>query len=145
MSRGQFDLGRKALYMVVVVFVLIFIFFYMSTLMNNHFAKTVKDVDRISTEIIASNLLVSSSCLAYEDPKVSRTYIGVIDLEKLTVNLGSCLPYNDRPFRVSVAGKEINFGLKEGTSSVSLKHPVLVRDGADSFYSVLVVEAGYVR
>lgn len=143
--RGQFDFGRKALYMVVVFFVLVFMFYYMSTLMNNHYARAVVDSDLISTELIASNLIVSPRCLAYEDPVVSRVYVGVVDLSKLTVNLDSCIPYNDRPFKVSVAGKEINFGLKEGANRNSLKRLVLVRNGTEVFGSVLSVGAGYVR
>lgn len=131
--------------MIVVFFVLVFMFFYMSTLMNNHYAKAVVDSDLISTELIASNLIVSPRCLAYEDPVIHRVYVGVVDLSKLAVGLDSCLPYNDRPFRVTVAGKEINFGLKEGADSISVERLVSVRNGTEVFGSVLSVEDGYVR
>ncbi len=145
MSKGQFDLGRKALYMIVVVFVLIFVFFYMSALMNNYYAETVVDSDRMSTELIASNLLISPNCLAYTEKSIPRAYLGVIDLEKFTDNIDSCLPYSDRPFKVSVAGKSLNFGLKEGQKSYKIERLVLVKNSTGMFPSVFVLEDGYVR
>ncbi len=145
MSRGQFDIGRKALYMVIVVFALILMFFYMSALMNNYYARTVSNADRISAEIIASNLLVSPLCLAYVDPNVPRVYLGVVDFSKVVINLDSCLPYNDRPFRITLADKTLNFGLKDNANSAVLERMVLVRDGNSVFPSKMVVEAGYVR
>lgn len=140
-----FDIGRKAIYMTMVVFVLIFMLFYMSSLMNNYYAKTVIDSDRISTELIASNLLISPSCLAYVDPEIKRTYLGIVDFEKFTVNLDACLPYNDRPFRLTIADKTLSFGLKEGVSTYVVERPVLVRDGDRVFSSMLILEDGYVR
>ena len=145
MKRAQFDLGRKALYMIVVVFILIFIFFYMSTLMNNYYASTVIDSDRMSTELIASNLLLSPDCLAYSEPDLPRTYLGVVDLGKFTMQIDGCLPYTDRPYRISVAGRTLNFGLKEGARIYRIERPVLVRNGTDMFPSTLVMEDGYVR
>lgn len=145
MKRAQFDLGRKALYMIVVVFILVFIFFYMGTIMNNYYAEAVVDSDRISTELIASNLLLSPNCLAYSEKDLPRTYLGVIDIDKFAMQIERCLPYTDRPYRISVAGKTLNFGLKEGVKTYRIEHPVLVRNGTEFFPSVFVLEDGYVR
>lgn len=145
MSRGQFDLGRKALYLVIVVFVLIFVFFYMSSLMNNYYARTVVDSDRISSELIASNLLVSQNCLAYYDAELDRTYLGIVDLDKFGANLETCLPYADRPFKVTIAGKSLSFGLREGARVYKVERPILVKNGTSYFPSVMVLEDGYVR
>lgn len=139
------DLARKAIYMIFVCLVLFFLFYYMGSMMDNYYAKTVIDSDRISSELIASNLLASPGCLAYYDPELGRTYLGVVDLGKFTVNLDACLPYNDRPFSLTIEGRTISFGLKDGVRTYTVRRPVLVRDGDRVFPSVMVLEDGYVR
>ena len=145
MKRAQFDFGRKALYMLIAVFVLILMFTYMGMLMNNFYAETVVDSDRISTELIASNLLMSPNCLAYSEKDLPRVYLGIVDIDKFTMQIDRCLPYTDRPYRISIAGKTLNFGLKEGTKTYRIERPVLVRNGTELFPSTLVMEDGYVN
>jgi len=144
-SRGQFDLGRKAIYMIIVVFILIFIFFYISVLMNNYYAKSVVDSDSISSGLIMNNLLSSGDCLAYQDKSLQRTYMGIVDMGKFRINLDACLPYNERPFRLTVMNQTLNFGVKEGANTYRVERPVLVKIDEDFVPGVIILEGGYVR
>lgn len=81
-KKGQYDLGRKALYLIVVIFFLTIMFIYLNTTFGQFDLKILKATDKVTSELIAMTTFISPQCFAYVEPSTGRAYPGIIDLSR---------------------------------------------------------------
>lgn len=82
MKKGAYDIGRKAIYMLLVVFVLAVIFLNANNIFSKYQQRITQDASKIENRLILLEMTTSPKCLAYEDPETKRVYQGVIDIRK---------------------------------------------------------------
>ncbi|MBU2638705.1 MAG: hypothetical protein KJ955_07055 [Nanoarchaeota archaeon] len=101
--KASFDLSRKALYFILVLFVVTFIFLYMHAAIIKQGTKGITHRGSVSGQLIAAEALTSSRCFAYYDEELDRAYPGVIDFDKIKAGLKlGCLQYAQNPFKISI-------------------------------------------
>ena len=124
-TKGAYDLGRKAVYMVVVLLIISVLFVYVTNKVADFQAGKIKALNLIEKQFIADRLL---SCFAFEQN--GRTHLGIIDKSKLNKNvLGKC--FNNA--LLSIKSDEIYVTLGQGI--IQLYKPVLVFDKSTESYS----------
>lgn len=102
-KRGSYDLSRKALYFILVLFVITFIFLYMHAAIVKQGTKGITHKESITGQLIAAEALMSSRCFAYYDEEIGRAYPGVIDYDKIKGGIKTgCLQYAQSPFKISI-------------------------------------------
>jgi len=128
-KKGGYNLGRKAVYYIIVIFVLTFIFLYMRNALVDYNDTVTRDADQIEGAIIAAEALFSPKCFVYYDEEIGRAYPGIIDMAKFDDKVFGkvCLPYIDDPYRFKLLDKVIGKDIEE--SFETLKAPVLILDG----------------
>lgn len=129
MKRGQYDLGRKAIYLIIALFVLTFIFFYTSRTFADYNAKVIDETDWIENVLIISEIINSPNCFAFYDYEIGRAYPGIMDPAKLALGkLGDkCLVFTKKKVMVEIDGKEIG---ESAGDFISVPRTVLVKDPA---------------
>ncbi|MEK6864278.1 MAG: hypothetical protein AABX27_03225 [Nanoarchaeota archaeon] len=97
--KGSYDISRKTLYFILVLFVLAFIFIYMAGTINKYYGISMDERDAVMAHIMSSEAIFSRWCFAYYDESTGRAYPGFIDADKFKKPLNpSCLRYADVPF-----------------------------------------------
>jgi hypothetical protein len=144
MKKGAFDLGRKALYMIVVVLILTVVFLYMRHMVLSYTSEVVSNVDRVEKEVIVQKMLFSPECLAYKDTESGRVYPGTIVLGKVSDNLGkNCLKFIKRPVKLRVLMGKTSGGSYSGFEGTDVeRRSVIVRDGKKVYNGILEVSIG---
>ncbi len=129
-SRAAYNLGRKTIYFIIVIFVVSFMFLYLRNAITSYNDDVVRDYGQIESGIIVAEALTSPKCFAYYDDKAERVYPGKIDYEKFNQEKldGNCMMYIENSFRLRLLNKTLERGEeKEWETIVS---PVLVfKDG----------------
>ena len=139
--RSQYDIGRKALYLLVALFILTFIFFYTQSTFASYAAEAVDETEWIESTLILSELINYPACFTYFDQELVRAYPGVMDIRKLrSGSFGQgCLASTEREVFVRIGSIEVG---EEPPESLSLKKAVLVRDGGDIEQKMMEVKVG---
>ena len=97
--KGSYDISRKTLYFILVLFVLAFIFIYMAGTINKYYGISMDERDAVMAHIMSSEAIFSRWCFAYYDESTGRAYPGFIDADKFKKPLNpSCLRYADAPY-----------------------------------------------
>ncbi len=142
MRKGQYDIGRKTIYFIVVIFFLTFIFLYMRGVVVGSDEDLYYNLHHAKAELILQQLSTSPNCFAYHDAEISRTYPGILDSEKLTKDsIDSCMKFYEG-FNVKVGDK-----LFKGTELKpihTVQRPVLLMEGDGLKRETLTVEVANV-
>ena len=89
-----------------MTFLIILYFFVIASIVSSGINREVQ-IGKMSNEIYASRLILSESCLGYNDG--ARSHIGIIDAEKLTPErLDSCLKNSRFSAKLDVAYNSLN-------------------------------------
>ncbi|MFH1065788.1 MAG: hypothetical protein V1734_04770 [Nanoarchaeota archaeon] len=97
--KGSYDISRKTLYFILVLFVLAFIFIYMAGTINKYYGISMDERDAVMAHIMSSEAIFSHWCFAYYDESTGRSYPGFIDVDKFKKPLNPlCLRYVDVPY-----------------------------------------------
>ncbi|MDP2909424.1 MAG: hypothetical protein Q8N77_06490 [Nanoarchaeota archaeon] len=108
MKKGAYDLGRKAVYYIVVVVIIAVLFLYITNNFRNY------QIIRLSTLDKATDLVMVQAalkCLSQKDTETGRTYMYKIDESKLEkealINcLGKDKPYNNKAIKIEIKIKD---------------------------------------
>lgn len=128
MKKGAYDFTRTVLYYIIVLFFITAMFLTLHSVIYNSNKAFVENMDETFGKIMINKALISSSCFAYHNEKIDRTYPGIIDFEKFNEEqLKKCLKYyhNDLMFRIE--DKQIGKG-SWGTWERS-KIPIVLKKG----------------
>lgn len=106
MKKAQYDIGRKAIYYIIVLFFLTFIFLYLRGVIVGSNEDLYYNLHRAKAELILQQLSTSPDCFAYYDEDTYRTYPGIIDPNKLNTVKLNCVKFY----------KGFNAGIKDGVS-----------------------------
>lgn len=139
-KKGAYDIGRKWLYIVIAIFVIIFIFFYMRSAILKFNTDTVYNTERIKGGMIAAQAVMSPKCFAYYDAETERTYPGIIDMDKFNNNnLGkNCMIYASSAYSIRLKGKTVqNIPGAEGKEKIVA--PVLAMEGGSLSNEVMEI------
>ncbi len=99
-KKGVFLTTFEYIKMGFYTFIIIFYFFGIYMLVNYAVNREV-DIGNIASEVYASRLLYSDSCLAFNDG--IRTYVGVIDAKKFdNSRIDSCFTKKDFAAKISL-------------------------------------------
>lgn len=130
MKKAQFDLSRKTVYYLLVLFILAFIVLSMNNVIKSGNIKDISLLGRSAGNILVAEIVTSSGCFAEHDGDLDRNYPGIIDIDKLNEKkLSSCGKYFQDKFYISLGDTKIGdsgFGGKE------FSRPVLLKDGSFS-------------
>lgn len=120
MKKGAYDLGRKALYYIVAIMIIAFIFVYVSNALYKQQGKGLENLNSIKG-IGAINQV--NSCFYYEDKELGRIYANTVDMEKFKQeNLENC---SEIPMRVTLTKLE-----KEPKQQITLTYqPENIKEG----------------
>ncbi|MDD4877808.1 MAG: hypothetical protein PHO02_02100 [Candidatus Nanoarchaeia archaeon] len=107
-KRGSYDISRKTLYFIIVLFVLAFIFIYTAGTISKHYTISSKNKDAVMGQILLQETIYSPYCLAYYDETTGRTYPGIIDESKYNGEKNKlCRRYlGDIPYAISMTGSD---------------------------------------
>ncbi|RME55152.1 hypothetical protein D6777_01425 [Candidatus Woesearchaeota archaeon] len=98
-KKAQYDFARKAVYLIVVVFVLTFLFVSLYGFFFKSNEGLIKKLNKEHLSTLTKSFLYSANCFAYSDDYSGRVYPGTIDLSKFnneTLQNGKCaLFYKD--------------------------------------------------
>lgn len=106
MKKAQYDLGRKAIYYIIVLFFLTFIFLYLRGVIVGSNEDLYYNLYKAKAELILQQLSTSPDCLAYYDEDINRAYPGIIDNDKLSAERLDCVRFYDG----------FNAGIRDGAS-----------------------------
>jgi hypothetical protein len=124
-TKGAYDLGRKAVYMVVVLLIISVLFVYVTNTVADFQGSKIKALGLIEKQLTADRLL---SCFAFEQNE--RVHLGIMDKSKLNGNtLNKC--FKDASLSIKV--DEIYVTL--GSGIVQFYKPVLIFDKNTESYS----------
>ena len=99
MAKGAYDIGRKALYLVIVVIIIIIAFTYMDVAIGNFRIKTYGLAGDLENFVVLENVI---KCISKEENGILKRQ--EIDYQKLEF-LESCLN-TKKPIKVEILGKE---------------------------------------
>jgi len=110
-KKAIFNPVEIMIYIVAVIIVALFIAFATFNYLNEKI-----DTTNLETFLLTKKLVYSDSCLAYSDS--TKTYIGIIDLEKLNnERLNNCFTKNNFGYKVSLY--DINNKIVKTTSNLN--------------------------
>lgn len=109
MKKGAYDLGRKAVYYIVVVVIIAVLFLYITNNFRNYQVVRLSTLDKATDLVMVQAAL---KCLSQKDTETGRTYMYKIDESKLEkealINcLGKDKPYANKAIKIEIKGKEI--------------------------------------
>lgn len=88
MRKAQYDLSRKAMYYILVIFVIAAMFIYLANSFDKYRKKSIEHADDLANLIAVTKVVY---CLSYEDGN-GKIHTGVLDQDKFTKEkLTSCL------------------------------------------------------
>ena len=122
--KGQFDLSRKAIYYIIVLFVLAFIVIYMNNVIKSSNLRDISNLGKASGNQLVAELITSPSCFTFFDTDIGRSYPGIIDATRLNdETLSGCARFFPDKFSASING--LDLGDKD-FSGKQFSRPVLV-------------------
>lgn len=109
MKKGAYDLGRKAIYYIVVIIIIAVLFVYITNNFRKYQITMLSTLDTATDSAMVNNVV---RCVSQKDADTGRVYFGKIDESKLdkdylTKCLGSDKPYTDKSVKIEIDGKEI--------------------------------------
>lgn len=128
MKKAQFDLSRKAVYYLIVLFVLAFIVISMNNVIKSGNLKDISLLGKSAGNLLVAELITSPNCFTDYDEDIGRAYPGIIDDGKFNEDaLSSCGKYFQDKFYLSLDNEKIGdteFAGKE------ISRPILLKDGS---------------
>ncbi|MFH1638179.1 MAG: hypothetical protein ABIB71_07165 [Candidatus Woesearchaeota archaeon] len=144
MRKGQYDIGRKTLYFIVVLFFVTFVFLYLKAVIDDSNNELFLRLHKAKAEIILQQLSTSPDCFAYYDQELARPYPGIIDSEKFLLERLKCVRFYSA-FNVELRGdKTLNLSQTEFKAIHSVERPVLIRKNGGLEKGTLFVEVANV-
>lgn len=121
---AQFDLSRKSVYYIIVLFVLAFMVIYMNNVIRSSNMRDVSNLGRASGNQLVAELVASPSCFVLFDEDIGRNYPGIIDSSRLNQEaLSGCAMYFPDKFSVKI--NEIVIGDRNFTGK-KFSRPVII-------------------
>lgn len=163
-KRAQYDLSRKVIYFIMVLFFLAVMFIILNSSFRTLDVRILTTSQSTSHKILMNEMVFSPLCFAYVDAELGRAYPGVIDVAKFKdANLYSpCGRYYKDKFVVYLArgGEKNNMkyfsspgyvkaasllkvGKEDSTYRDYMMRPVLIYDNSNIERGVLIV--GYAQ
>lgn len=81
-KRAQYDLSRKVIYFIVVLFFLAIMFLLLNSTFKTLDLRVLAATEKMSHRVLINEMVFSPHCFAYIDPETNRAYPGVIDLAR---------------------------------------------------------------
>lgn len=110
-KRAQYDLSRKVIYFIVVLFFLAIMFLLLNSTFKTLDLRVLTATEKMSHRVLMNEMVFSPHCFAYVDPETQRAYPGVIDLARFNdANLYSpCGKYYKGKFTVYLVRDKPNY------------------------------------
>src|SRR3989344_6745652 len=102
-KKAQFDLSRKAVYYIIVLFVLAFIVISMNNVIKSGNLKDVSLIGKSYGNLLVAEVLTSPNCFSYRDEDIGRNYPGIIDV-KMFNEENKCGKYFPDKYSISFNG-----------------------------------------
>lgn len=104
MKKGAYDLGRKALYYIVVIIIIAILFTYISNSFRKYQVTKISYLNEVTDIVMINNIL---KCISYKDSDTGRIYLYKIDKKLLKEDsLMECLgrerPYTEKSIRLEL-------------------------------------------
>lgn len=112
MKKGAYDLGRKAMYYIVVMIIIAVLFTYMSNNFRKYQITKLSNLDSVMDLVMINNVI---KCVSKVDIDTGRIYLYTIDEKKLNEeSLVKCLgknePYTNKAIKLQFMDKEVETG-----------------------------------
>lgn len=108
MKKGAYDLGRKAMYYIVVIIIIAILFVYISNSFRKYQVVRLSTLDELSDLVVLNNVI---KCISQKDADTGNILIYTIDESKLnkyelTKCLGTNKIYTNKAVKISIDGRE---------------------------------------
>ncbi len=108
MKKGAYDLGRKAVYYIVVIIIIAILFVYISNSFRKYQVVRLSTLDELADLVLLNNVI---KCVSQKDSDTGRVYLYKIDEAKLnkdelTKCLGTNKLYLNKALKIKINGKE---------------------------------------
>lgn len=132
-KNAQYDLSRKAIYFIIVLFFLAVMFIILNSTFRTLDVRILTTSQSMSHKVLMNEMVYSPLCFAYVDKETGRAYPGIIDFSKFNnANLyTSCGRYFKDKFVVYLARGEYKNNLKYFTSHLYVKKASLPKVGKE--------------
>lgn len=139
-KKGSYDISRKTLYFIIVLFVLAFIFIYMAGTISKYYSISSKNKEAIRGQILLQEAIYSPNCFAYYDETTGRTYPGIIDQAKFEEEHSKwCMRYIEgTPYKISTPSKSIFTGLLNDNTEKAERSVLLKVSNSDILNYILL-------
>lgn len=109
MKKGAYDLGRKAVYYIVVIIIIAILFVYISNSFRKYQIVRLSTLDELADLAVLNNVV---KCVSQKDTDTGRVYLYKIDESKLSKDeltkcLGTNKLYTNKAVRIKINGKEL--------------------------------------
>ena len=109
MKKGAYDLGRKAVYYIVVLVIIAFLFVYMTNNFRKYQITRLSNLDELTNLVMLKNI---ERCVSKIDPDTGMLELYIIDENRLNKEsliecLGKRSPYTDKAIKLEITGKII--------------------------------------
>lgn len=112
MKKGAYDLGRKAMYYIVVIIIIAILFVYISNSFRKFQITKLSTLNEVTDLVVVNNVV---KCISQKDADTGRMQLYKIDETKLNKDsLIACLG-TDKPFSTKSIVLKINGGEKLNT------------------------------
>ena len=136
-KKAQFDLSRKAVYYIIVLFILAFIVISMNNVIKSGNLKDVSLIGKSYGNLLVAEVLTSPNCFSYRDEDIGRNYPGIIDVKRFNED-NQCGKYFLDKFSISFNGTKIG---DDAFSGKEFSRPVLTDDGSLNEITIKVQNA----
>jgi hypothetical protein len=108
MKKGAYDLGRKAIYYIVVIIIIAILFVYISNSFRKFQIVRFSALNEVTDFVILNNVI---KCVSQKDADTGRIYLYQIDETKLnkdslTACLGTNKIYSSKSIMLKINGEE---------------------------------------
>jgi len=108
MKKGAYDLGRKAVYYIVVIIIIAILFVYISNSFRKFQIVRFSALNEVTDFVILNNVI---KCVSQKDADTGRIYLYKLDETKLnkdslTACLGTDKPYKSKSVMLKINGEE---------------------------------------
>lgn len=106
MKKGAYDLGRKAVYYIVVIVIIAILFVFISSSFRKYQIEKLSILNEVTDFIIVNNVI---KCISYKDADTGRFYLYRIDESKFDKDsmvkcLGPEKLYSSKAIRLKIIG-----------------------------------------
>jgi len=108
MKKGAYDLGRKAMYYIVVMIIIAILFTYMTNNFHKYKVTMISNLDEVTDLVIINNIM---KCVSQKDEDTGKISFYIIDKkmlegEALMNCLGNDKPYTDKSIKLKIGNIE---------------------------------------